>query len=339
MINVGIIGLGKMGASHAAIVAAHPDVTLVAVCDKTPMVSSAFKRYNPSVTVYDDFKKMLDKEAVDAVFIATPTKLHYMMAKAALEKGIHVFCEKPFSLTIEQGKELVELAEKQGVVNQVGYHNHFIGTFREMKRLLAAGVVGTPFHFTGEAYGPVVVKPKGGSWRAKAAEGGGCLFDYASHVLNLIQEVIERPVRAKGTLLKKFYSKEVEDGVFSSLLLKSGLSGSLSVNWSDETYRKMSTSLMVIGNKGKIICDATELKVYLKEENRSLGLPKGWTIKYITDLALPVNFYLRGEEYSAQIDYFIDNVKAGVPGDINTFEQALYTDTVIEMLVEDGNNG
>ncbi len=86
----------------------------------------------------------------------------------------------------------------------------------------------------------------------------------------------------------------------------SGLSGILSVNWSDETYRKMSTSITIQGKNGKIICDATEMKIYLKEASKKEGLEKGWTIKYITDLAIPVNFYLRGEEYSAQIDHFIE---------------------------------
>ena len=74
-------------------------------------------------------------------------------------------------------------------------------------------------------------------------EGGGCLFDYASHVINLIQEIIGRPVSAEDARLKKIYSREVEDAVYSVLTLESGLSGILSVNWSDETYRKMSTSI------------------------------------------------------------------------------------------------
>ena len=231
----------------------------------------------------------------------------------------------------------MELVKEKNVINQVGYHNHFIGTFREMKRLLKSGLIGKNFHFTGEAYGPVITKPKGGSWRANPEEGGGCLYDYASHVLNLIQEIIGKPNNVKGTLLKNFYSKDVEDGVFSSLILDSGLSGCISVNWSDETYRKMSTSLMIIGDHGKIICDATEIKIYLKEENKKENLPKGWSIKYITELAMPVNFYLRGEEYSAQIDYFISNIKNKQSGEINTFEQALYTDRVIEMLKNDAN--
>lgn len=337
MIRIAVIGLGKMGLSHTSLLGGHPKVNLVAVCDTSSMILNAFKRYNKSIKLYDDYDKMYQEENLDAILIATPTKMHYTMVKPAIEKGIHVFCEKPFSLTIEQGEELVALANKNNVINQVGYHNHFIGTFREMKRLLATGIIGKQFHFTGEAYGPVVTKSKGGSWRAKPSEGGGCLFDYASHVLNLVQEVIGKPVKVRGTLLKKFYSKEVEDGVFSSLTLDSGLSGSLSINWSDETYRKMSTSLMIIGDKGKIICDATELKVYLKEENKAEGLPKGWSIKYITDVALPVGFYLRGEEYSAQIDYFVGNVENNKQGDLNTFEQALYTDKVIELLKVDAN--
>ena len=92
---------------------------------------------------------------------------------------------------------------------------------------------------------------------------------------------------------------------------------------------------MVMGKKGKIICDATELKIYLKETNAKENLEKGWTIKYITDLAIPVDFYLRGEEYSAQIDHFVKCVMSNNQTDINSFEQAVATDKVIDMIVND----
>lgn len=332
MLKAGIIGLGKMGISHAAIVAPHRDVELVAVCDTSSLVLEGFRKFT-KVRVYDDYKRMIDSEALDFVVIATPTKFHFPMVKYAMEKGIHTFCEKPFSLTIREGEELVALADRKNLVNQVGYHNHFIGTFRELKRLLQKGILGELVHFTGEAYGPVVVKPKGGTWRSDPGEGGGCLFDYASHVINLIQEIIGRPVRAEGAMLKKIYSRDVEDAVYSVLKLESGLTGIISVNWSDETYRKMSTSLTIIGKKGKIICDATELKIYLKDPDSSEKLEKGWTIKYITDLAIPVDFYLRGEEYSAQIDNFVKDVLNGKPGTINTFRQGLETDRVMELIM------
>jgi len=333
MLKGGIIGLGKMGISHAAIVGAHPDVEMVAVCDTSSLVLDAFKKYT-KINTYSDHNKMFEKEQLDFVVIATPTKFHYPMAKQAMEKNIHVFCEKPFSLTSKEGAELVEIAKKRSLINQVGYHNHFIGTFRELSRLLKANVIGDIVHFTGEAYGPVVTKEKGGTWRSKPEEGGGCMYDFASHVVNLVQEVIGRPTKINGAILKSVYSKGVEDAVYSLLTLENKISGVLLVNWSDETYRKMSTSLTIEGKKGKIICDATEIKIYLKEASSKEGLDKGWTTKYITDFALPVNYHLRGEEYSAQIDYFVDNIIKKKQGTYNTFEQGFYTDKVIEMIID-----
>jgi predicted dehydrogenase len=336
MIKAGLIGLGKMGISHCAIVNAHPEVDLVTICDTSSLLLEAFKKYS-EIKCYSDYIQMLEKENLDCVFIATPTKYHFPIVKECLERNMHVFCEKPFTLTLEEGKTLTDLAKVRKLVNQVGYHNHFIGTFRELKRLIGKGILGNIYHFTGEAYGPVVTKEKSGTWRNNRAEGGGCLYDYASHVINLIVEILGQPVAVAGTQLKSVYSKGVEDTVYSMLTLENNIQGLLSVNWSDETYRKMSTSLTVFGKKGKIICDATELKIYLKEEPKDEKLSKGWNIFYITDLAIPVNFYLRGEEYSAQIDHFIDRILGKVPDQINPFESAYKTDKVIDLILNDAN--
>jgi hypothetical protein len=100
----------------------------------------------------------------------------------------------------------------------------------------------------------------------------------------------------------------------------------------------MSTSLTLIGKKGKIICDSTEIKIYLKEANPKENLDKGWTVKYITEFAIPVKFYLRGEEYSAQIDNFIDCIVKKKQTEINSFDQALYTDRVIELIIADSKS-
>jgi predicted dehydrogenase len=307
---------------------------MVAVCDTSSLVLDVFRKFS-KVNVYTDYVKMFDKEKLDFVVIATPTRLHYQMVKLALERGIHVFCEKPFCMNTEEGKSLLDIAVRKKLINQVSYHNQFVGTFIELKRLINAGILGELVHFTGEAYGSVITSDKGGNWRSDPTEGGGCLLDYASHVINLIQEIIGRPVSSKGSILKKIHSRAVDDAVFSLLVLQDGLTGNLSVNWCDDSYRKMSTSLTVNGKKGKIICDATELKIFLNEADSKENLPKGWTTKYLTDLAIPVDFYLRGEEYSAQINHFIDCVVKNSQTQINSFEQALYTDKVIEIIIAD----
>lgn len=330
MVKVGLIGAGKMGISHLSILGAHPDVDVVGVADTSKMVTDVLEKYG-SFKCYSDYKKMLQETNPDAVIVAVPTKFHASMVKELLDRGIHVFAEKPFCLNSAQGEELVALAKTKRLINQVGYHNKFIGNFTEVKRLVDGGYLGNIYHFLGESYGPVVTKKKADTWRSDPSEGGGCLMDYASHVIDLINYILTPVTKVHGAILKSVYSGGVEDAVYALLELSNRLSGVLSVNWSDETYRKMSTSITIIGTKGKIICDAAELRVYFKEENNS-GYSKGWSTKYITDLTEEVDFYLRGEEYSAQIDYFVKAVQGKVPNNINTFETAWHTDRAIDYI-------
>ncbi len=334
MVRTGIIGLGKMGISHCSILGAHPAVDLVSVCDTSSLVIEGFKKYS-SFTCFTDYKKMIETMNLDAVVIASPTKFHGEMAECALNNKIHVFCEKPFSLDHHEGEKLSKLARDFGLVNQVGYHNRFLGTFNEARKLLSSNLLGELYHFSGESYGPVVLKEKAGTWRSHKSEGGGCLYDYASHTIDLINFILGKPAKVAGTQLKYIFSRDVEDAVYSNLTLESGLSGQLSVNWSDETYRKMSTQISILGKKGKIIADGTELKIFLKEDNDLLGLSKGWTIKDLTGLTESVNFYLRGEEYSSQIDYFINCIKTGNTDNKSSFESASKTDEVIALLLKD----
>lgn len=330
MVKVGLIGAGKMGLSHLSILGAHPRVDVVGVADTSKMVTDVLEKYG-SFTCFSDYKKMLQETKPEAVIVAVPTKFHASIVKDLLERGIHVFAEKPFCLNATQGEELVAIAKAKKLVNQVGYHNKFIGTFTEVKRIIDGGWLGNIYHFLGESYGPVVLKKKADTWRSDPSEGGGCLMDYASHVIDLLNYLVTPVIKVHGAILKSVYSTGVEDAVYALLEVSNKLNGVLSVNWSDETYRKMSTSITIVGTKGKIICDAAELRVYFKEENSS-GYSKGWSTKYITDLTQQVDFYLRGEEYSAQLDYFVEAIEGKVPNTINTFESAWHTDRAIDLI-------
>jgi predicted dehydrogenase len=186
--------------------------------------------------------------------------------------------------------------------------------------------------------GPVVTKPKAENWRSKPEEGGGCLMDYAAHLIDLINYLVDPIKKINGANLISIYSKSVEDAVYSLLETENGVQGSINVNWSDETYRKMSTAITIIGTKGKLIVDSTELKVFFKTIDTPIGYSKGWNIKQINQLSNDVNFYLRGEEYSSQIDYFIDTLEGKKPNNVNTFESAWVTDNVIEQIKKFKNN-
>jgi predicted dehydrogenase len=332
MIKVALIGAGKMGLSHLAILGAHSSVEIAGVCDTSRLLTSVLTKYS-GYKCFADYQAMVQEVRPDAVFVSVPTRHHASIIRYLVDRKIHVFSEKPFCLSPEEGIPLVDLVKKYSLINQVGYHNKFLGTFKEVKRLLNESLIGEIYHFQAEAYGPVVTKKSESTWRSSPEEGGGCLMDYASHVIDLVNDLISPVEEVYSSIMKSVFSDRVDDAVYALLKLRSNVTGVLSVNWSDDTYRKMSTSVTISGTKGKIISDGSELKVYFKGATTYPdGYSKGWNVKYVTDLTEPVDFYLRGEEYSAQVDYFIQAVLGKGENKINTFESALLTDKAISLI-------
>jgi scyllo-inositol 2-dehydrogenase (NADP+) len=334
MLKVAIVGLGKMGLSHQSMINVHPEASLVAVCDSAAYVLDVLSKYT-GVKTYTNYETMFSKEALDCVFVATPSKHHAPIVEAALNRGLHVFCEKPFALAPEIGFRLAELAERKNRVNQVGYHCRFIGTFMEAKRLLTQNLIGELHHLRAEAYGPVVLRPKGSTWRSQKREGGGCLFDYACHALDLINFLVGVPKAVSGTVFNSVFSSDVDDEIYSTLHFSEKFHGQLCTNWSDESLRKMSIKLSLWGTNGRINVDRQEIQVYLRMlPNPVEDFTQGWNLRYTTELTQPVWFYVRGEEYSAQVHHFFQSIKSqGSAG--STFRAASEASLVAAMMRQD----
>lgn len=338
MIKTAVLGLGKMGLSHLAIARAHPDIDLVAGCDSNSYLTDVLAQYS-GLKCYGDFDRLLAEEKLDALLVATPSKFHASMVEKALERGLHVFCEKPFVLDPEDGYRLAELAEQKKLVNQVGYHYRFVGAFQEAARIVRSGALGEVHHVRIEAYGPVVLRPSGSTWRSTKTEGGGALYDYACHALDLMNFVAGTPGNVNGVVRHSVFSRDVDDEVYALFRYPGGASAQLSVNWSDESHRKMSTAITVWGSRGRLSADRQECQIYLREPHEALpGAPKGWSVRYTTDLTQEVWYYLRGEEYSAQVDYFVQSIKLGRTNGENSFRSALQTDRLVSMLLEAESN-
>jgi scyllo-inositol 2-dehydrogenase (NADP+) len=333
MIRAGLIGLGKMGISHHAIMGTHPDLELVAVCDSSQYVLDVLDKYTPTKTC-NDYRRLIDEYQLDCVVIATPSKFHGEMVRYALGRGLHVFCEKPFCLDLREGQRLADLAAARDCVNQVGYHYRHVATFLEARRLLRAGVLGEIHHVRAEAYGPVVLRAAGSTWRSRKEEGGGCLYDYASHAIDLVNFLVGVPTRISGAMLNRIFSKAVEDEVYASMHFANGATGQIAANWTDESQRKMSTRISIWGSNGRMTIDRQECEIYLRSAvEDDPPLSPGWTVRHGTDLLQSVWFYLRGEEYSGQIDHFVQCIKSREKENICSFKSALETDKVLQAVL------
>jgi len=341
-IKLGIIGMGRMGITHYSIINPNPNVKIVSVADTSKMVINLMAKYIDNLEVYKDYNELLEKSDIDAILVCTPPNLHFPIIEKASKKNIHVFVEKPFTTKYEEAKNLADLYNKNGLVNQVGYVNRYNDCFKKAKQLIEDGVLGKIIRFKSEMFSRTITKSDEGSgWRAKRENGGGVIFEMASHAIDLVNYLVGVPDKIIGTSINKIFSKHVEDAVSSTFLYKDGKSGTIYVNWSDESYRKPTNKLEVFGSEGKLQVDQHSIKIYLKKENKKEGLRMGWNTLYITDIFKNVPFYVRGNEFTSQLFSFAECIKENSNNsNICTFNDGVAVLNVIEKMFNDyENNG
>jgi predicted dehydrogenase len=338
-LQIGIIGAGRMGITHHSIINAHPAVEVVAVADPSTVMTTILSKY-VKVRTYKDATSLLKAETLDALLVCTPPALNLEILEQALAKRLHVFIEKPFLLSTPDARAIASKFDEAGLVNQVGYVNRFNDIFAHLKRLVDAGVVGKPLRFRSEMYSSTVTREQEeGGWRAKHANGGGAVYEMASHAIDMVNFLFGRPDRIAGSVTSKVFSQAVEDVVSSNFLYKGGLAGSLYVNWSDASYRKPSNRLEVFGKDGKLIADQYGLKAYVAADKPAHKLTKGWNDIYITDVFSNVDFYVRGIEFSAQLYDFVDKIGAAAGTRSRcSFADAADTLSVIDDIFRDSSD-
>lgn len=337
MLRGGVIGFGRMGITHFSILNSHPEVRITAIADTHALVRQSAQKYL-GVAAYEDYGKMLDEMDLQFAVVASPTVSHQAMVEAALSHQLHVFVEKPFILDLDAGRALVTLAQRSGLVNQVGYVIRFSDVVLQVKRLLDLHVLGDLLSFKMEMNGPTVLHGTRASWRSKKDTGGGCLYDFASHAVDLVGYLFGPPDRVLGSVLQRVYSASVEDAVTTTFVYGSGLRGNILASWSDPSYRKPAYHLEVLGREGKILADLHAYKVFFRRAPTLAGFSAGWNQRYITDFAPSCRFYLRGFEFTRQLDYFIDCIGGRQRCGTASFADGLQTDAVLARIREDAQH-
>ena len=336
MINVAIIGLGRMGITHFSIINSHPKVQIKAVADTSLLILSLFKKYVKNVNVYNDFNDLFSKELLDAVIICTPPSLHYPIAIEAAKRKIHIFVEKPCTIEKNKAQELSDIFEQKKLINQVGYVNRFNDIFKKVKEFIEVEALGEVIRFKSEMYSCTITKSESGNnWRDSRSSGGGATFDMAAHAIDLVNYLFGKPDKITGTSLTKIFSKNVEDAVNATFLYKSGISGILDVNWSEISCRKPSNKIEIFCSHGNIFSNQHGIKIYSARELPKFNLSLGWNSLSITDIFESVPFYVRGNEFTSQIYHFIDCIINNDIKNLCTIKDASKTLDVIEKIFYD----
>lgn len=257
MLNVGVVGVGSMGRNHARVYAQMPDVNLVALADSCEeTVASIARTYKANA--YVDYREMLEREQLDIVSVAVPTRLHRETALACLERGVHTLVEKPLAFTVGECHDMIEAARHKGVHLGVGHIERFNPAILELKRRLAAGELGRVFQIRSRRVGP---------FPSRIADVG-VVFDLATHELNIMEYLIGAPIRNLYAETEQEIHAGHEDLLSGLLKFDNGAVGVLDINWLTPTKIR---ELSMLGARGMFHVNYLTQELYFYENNYANG--------------------------------------------------------------------
>jgi len=220
MIDVGVVGFGLGGrAFHAPIIHAVPGLRLAAIVERS---GSSAREIYPEAKIVRDIEELLAIKSISLIAIATPNETHFPFAKRCLEAGRHVVVDKPFTSTLAEARELVELARKHDRVITVYQDRRFDGDFRTVQELLAKGSLGKIVRFE-SAFDRCRPQIRANSWKEKPAPGSGVFFDLGPHLVDQALQLFGTPEHVFADIRIEREGSLTEDAFDLTLYYKNGL--------------------------------------------------------------------------------------------------------------------
>ena len=306
MIRIGIIGCGKISerASLPNLLNYKEKCEVTCLCDVIKSRAEEMKKkFNlADVNILTNWKRLVKRNDVDAVFVNTPNYLHKKMVIGAARNKKHILVEKPIAVSLKAADRMIEAAEKAGVFLMVEQTQRFDPVHQAAEKALRSKVLGKIHNIRGRIghAGPEYwSEGKSGWYYEKKKSGGGCMVDIGVHIADLIRWFKKNPVVeifARIQTLEK--DIPVDDNATVLLRFEDGTKGEFECSWTTRPYEVLT---YVYGEKGKMVTSIgskqpvilTQAKVgqgedpncTLKEEYPEIGSGSGWenAVHYFID--------------------------------------------------------
>jgi predicted dehydrogenase len=237
MIRVGIIGYGYWGPNIVRNFHAHDSSEVVMVCDKSTKCRERLGKAHPLMPFTTDQDEILKSPDIDVVAVVTPVWTHFELAKKALENGKHVFVEKPFTSSVAQAEELIELADRKNLQIMVDHTFLFTGAVKKIRQLVDEKALGDLYYYDS-------LRVNLGLFQHDV----NVIWDLAPHDLSIMDYVIrEKPEAVVATGEK--HLNGVEDVAFITVYFPKRIIAHVNVNWLSPV--KVRTTL--IGGEKKML--------------------------------------------------------------------------------------
>jgi predicted dehydrogenase len=220
MIRVGICGFGYWGPNLFRVFSTNPAFRVVAIADCDPQCQEKARESAPGIRIHGAAEEVIDAPDIDAVAVATPVSTHYGLALRALRRGKHVLVEKPMCTSVDEGRELVAVADSAKRTLMVDHTYLFHGAVRKLKELKRSGVLGATTYYDS-------LRVNLGLFQSDI----NVLWDLAPHDYSIMDYVLEeQPVHVEATGYCYVNSK-LPDVAYITLHYASEIIAHLNLSW------------------------------------------------------------------------------------------------------------
>lgn len=302
-IKIAVIGCGTWGKVHADIFDKDIYAELIAVCDfDIKKAEELGKKY--SIRYYQDYKKMIDNEDIDAVGIATPDYAHQEPIIAAATKGKHILCEKPLVTKFEELEGVIDIINKTKVRIMVDYHNRWNPVFAIAKEKISHGDIGEPINGYMRLNDTIYVPREYIGWADKSS----IIWFLGSHTIDtmcwLVNDKVKRVYSVSRADILKSEGINTVDTYLSTLEFEKGVIAQTENGWITPNSNPMLNDLKcnILCTKGMVNIDQSNsnfFEIYneTKKENPDVfikhwvhGSPKGFSYEAISDFVHKLYF-------------------------------------------------
>ncbi len=332
MLNVGVLGLGKMGKLHFMNCNFIEGIKVTAVADASEKNLNWAKSHGIK-NLYTDFTELIDKSEIDAVIITLPHFLHAKSGILAAENGIDVFMEKPLANTVAEGQMIIDAVNKNNVKFMVGCNCRFIDSIERLKVMYDNGILGEVEIATLENIGngpfsPFLEPTPVPDWYFNPNEaGGGAFLDLGYHMIDLFQYFFQ-DMNIEYAQFGNRYNLPYEDNATVILTsCKTHTRGILNLGWySRSVFPKFDFRVMLHGTSDFASTDDFRPNIYLNAVKECMGnIWRRATQRKIKPLSYTYYYY----SYFKESNHFFDSIKNDAEPMIS-LEETMKTLMIIE---------
>ena len=344
-VKVGIIGTGWIAEAHAVGYKQMEDVEIVAAADLVPGKAEKFCKDNglEGVRCYESGHAMLEAEELDGVCICTYNCQHAPCAIDALEHGVHVMLEKPFTVTVEEAVEVMRAEKKSGKILTIGFQPRMSVNMQRIKQIVDSGELGKIYYIqSGGGRRAGIPTPYGTSFIAKETGGIGAMGDIGCYSLDMLLNAVgyPKPLTVTG-YTSDFFGKDpatypghpeyaeafgVDDFAAGFVRLEGGIMLDFRISWA--MHMDTAGDALILGTKGGLRIPSTEC--WNGDFDKPLKIYK--TIAG-THTCTEIPLEPSGDLFYKKLRSFVDAVKDGGTATVPS-SQILYNQAIIDGIVK-----